>query len=381
MTQKIFDRANQSIFSNWFWRIDKTSFTVVVLLMLFGLVCVSTASIGIADKLYENPTFFIKKQIFYVIVSLVILSSISLLPTDFFYKAATYLYVLAAVLTISTLFFGMEVKGSKRWLLIGNSSIQPSEFFKITLILLNAKILTNLIDIENSFEKTLVYCVSLFVCIFSIGLLALQPDVGMSCLIFCSWIAQLFVTGISFFILFIPILLFAISGVVAYSFFDHVNYRINSYLNSSINSSELYQVRQSIETFKNGGLFGVGPWQGKAKFHLPDAHTDFIFSVIGEEFGIIVCALLIFIYYFLAVRSMKIVICKKNLFNILLVVGLGSQFLIQALINIGVNIRLLPAKGMTLPFISYGGSSLLASAFLFGIILTVNKKDYTNTII
>jgi cell division protein FtsW len=141
-------------------------------------------------------------------------------------------------------------------------------------------------------------------------------------------------------------------------------------------TNEMYQIKQATETFKNGGLFGVGPWQGKFKFGLPDSHTDFIFSVIAEEFGVIMCTVLLVTYAFITIRSIKITLKEYNLFTILVVTGLATQFITQAMINIGVNIQLLPAKGMTLPFISYGGSSIISSSILFGIILMINKKRY-----
>ena len=208
------------------------------------------------------------------------------------------------------------------------------------------------------------------------SIVILQPDIGMACLIFTTWACQIFVSGIPILLLAIPIVFFIISFGFAYIFFDHVHYRINNFISGSSNASEMYQIKQSFSALKNGGLFGVGPGQGKIKVHLPDSHTDFIFSVIGEEFGLIACILLIATYIFIVTRSIQKIQNEKNLFSILVVSGLSMEFLIQAMINIGVNIQLLPAKGMTLPFISYGGSSMLSASLLIGIILSINKKRY-----
>lgn len=372
----MFDRANQSLLSNWWWRVDKVTLFTILLLILFGAISLSSASIAVAKRIDVAADFFIRKQIVYIFVAITFLFSISLLSVDFVKSSALYMYLCTVTLVVATLLFGIEVKGSKRWISILNFSMQPSEFMKIAIAILNARILSVLEDTDNEKERMIIYFISFLLCIFSIGLLALQPDIGMCCLVFCTWITQIFIAGIPFVLLLIPISIFVTFGGLAYFFFEHVHYRINNFIMGVSSTNEMYQIKQATETFKNGGLFGVGPWQGKFKFGLPDSHTDFIFSVIAEEFGVIMCTVLLVTYAFITIRSIKITLKEYNLFTILVVTGLATQFITQAMINIGVNIQLLPAKGMTLPFISYGGSSIISSSILFGIILMINKKRY-----
>ena len=374
----MFDRINQSVLSNWWWKIDKLTLLIIMLLIIFGGISLSSASIAVAKRIEVTPSFFIKKQIFYIGCAITFLFLTSLLSIEFIKSSALYAYLFTVVLVVGTLFFGIEIKGSKRWISILNFSMQPSEFMKIMMAILNAKILNILKDTDSAKERLIVYFISFLLCIISIGLLASQPDIGMCCLIFCTWIAQVFISEIPLFLLLIPVSIFTICAGSAYFFFEHVHYRINNFILGISNNNAMYQIKQATETFKHGGLFGVGPWQGKFKFSLPDSHTDFIFSVIAEEFGIIICVALVTIYAFITIRSIGIVLKNYDLFSILAVTGLAVQFITQAMINIGVNIQLLPAKGMTLPFISYGGSSIISSAILCGIILSINKKQYIN---
>jgi cell division protein FtsW len=273
-----------------------------------------------------------------------------------------------------TFFIGSEIKGSKRWLYFFGLSLQPSEFFKIMFIPLNAIILNNL----NHFHYLKVYLISFLLCMISFSIVLLQPDVGMGLLIFSSWLMQVFISGIPIFLFIIPLFVLIFISGFAYLSFEHVQYRVNNFLKSfsSDGGGELYQVKQAIAAFSKGRFFGVGPGQGRIKINLPDAHTDFIFSVIAEEFGAISCLFIIGLYILIVWRSLRKIFNETDLFKILTVSGLSFQFIMQAFINIGVNIRLLPAKGMTLPLISYGGSSILATSLLLGIIIALNKKKY-----
>jgi cell division protein FtsW len=207
-----------------------------------------------------------------------------------------------------------------------------------------------------------------------IGLLVLQPDMGMVITVTCVWMGQLFLAGISLYFIFF-IIVFGIAGLIsAYILFSHVAQRINNFLDPG--KSENYQIKKSIEAFVNGGLYGRGPGEGIIKQHIPDSHSDFIFSVIGEEFGLIVCIIVTSLYLALILRGLQQVIRRKDPFIILTVSGLLMQFGMQAFVNIGVTLHILPTKGMTLPFISYGGSSIIAIALSIGYILALTKKRY-----
>jgi cell division protein FtsW len=374
----MFGRSNRSIIGHWWWRVDKITMFFAFLLIAFGVICVSSASFFVAKKIDLQSSFFIKKHLWYAFISMNIILLISFFSSKKIEKYSLSIYIFSVFLLFLTFVFGIEIKGSKRWIYFFGLSIQPSEFMKIFFVLINAKVLS-LISESNFSSKNdclKIYFISFLLCVFSMLILILQPDIGMACLIFATWGCQIFISGIPIALLGLPIVFFIISLSFAYIFFDHVHYRINNFISGSANSSEMYQIKQSFSALKNGGFFGVGPGQGKIKVHLPDSHTDFIFSVIGEEFGLIACILLIAVYIFIVIRSIKKVQNDVSLFNILVVIGLSMQFLIQAMINIGVNIQILPAKGMTLPFISYGGSSILSASILIGIILSINKKKY-----
>jgi cell division protein FtsW len=369
----IINRSSQNIFNNWAWEIDKLNVFLILFLLIFGTICVTSGSFGVAKKIDVNSGYFIIKHIYYVIFAIFTIIFISMFDENFIYKISLPLFSIFLFLVCLTFFVGTEIKGSKRWLYFFGISIQPSEFLKIMFIPVNAIILSNL----NYFHHIKIYIVSFFFCILTILSVIIQPDIGMSLLIFFSWIIQIFISGIPLILLFIPLFLFIFFCGFAYIFFEHVQYRVNNFIKSFGGESEqLYQVKQAIKAFEKGKLFGVGPGQGKIKINLPDAHTDFIFSVIAEEFGTISCFLIISIYILILWRSLSKIFNENDLFKIFTIAGLSFQFIIQAFINIGVNIRLLPAKGMTLPLISYGGSSTLASGLLFGIIISLNRKKY-----
>ena len=210
--------------------------------------------------------------------------------------------------------------------------------------------------------------------IIIVGLIALQPDLGMAITISAVWGGQMFLAGLSI----VWIAFLAIGGVVgllaAYTFLPHVTVRVNSFLDPATNDN--YQIRKSIEAFNNGGIFGTGPGEGVVKQHLPDSHTDFIFAVVGEELGMIVCILVIALFSFIVIRGLTRVSKMGDLFSILAASGLLIQLGFQAIVNMGVTLHLLPTKGMTLPFVSYGGSSILAVSLTMGIILALTRKRY-----
>ncbi len=369
----MFNRSSQNIFNNWLWEIDKINFLFIFFLLIFGMICVTSGSFGVAKKIDVHSTYFITKHIYYIIMSFFIIIFISLLNEDFIYKSSLYLFLFFLFLTIMTYFIGTDIKGSRRWIYFFGISIQPSEFLKVFFIPVNAIVLNNL----NNFHHIKIYIFSFFICIIAIFSIIIQPDIGMSLLIFFSWIIQIFISGIPFLLLTIPFIILILFSGFAYLFFDHVNYRINNFIKSfGGNESELYQVKQAIAAFTKGKLFGVGPGQGKIKINLPDAHTDFIFSVIAEEFGAISCFFIILLYILIVFRSIKRISNETDLVKVFTVTGLSFQFIMQAFINIGVNVRVLPAKGMTLPLISYGGSSLLSISILVGIIIGITRKKY-----
>jgi cell division protein FtsW len=276
-------------------------------------------------------------------------------------------------LLLLVFFLGDEAKGAKRWIMIFGFAIQPSEFAKTFFLVFNALLLHKL----SSTKWFIKYGLSTSFYLATTFLLILQPDFGMSLVFTALWLIQLFVFGLPLLLIALCIFLGLIGAISAYFMMPHVADRVNKFLN--FNQSN-YQVERSVDAYVNGGFFGTGPGSGIVKQHIPDAHTDFIFAVIGEEFGLIFCLFLMLILVLIITRAMKYALNEKDLFSKLAVIGIISQIALQSLINIGVSIGMLPTKGMTLPFISYGGSSLLAVSIGFGVILSLTKKKYDNKI-
>lgn len=283
-------------------------------------------------------------------------------------KFSLILFFVAMFLTLLTFFFGTEIKGARRWISIFGFSMQPSEFAKPALAVITAWMLSEqqkYPEFKGKFLATLFY-------LSFVALLIFQPDVGMVLLTTAVWLGQLFINGFPI----IYAIVMGIAGlgglVLAYFFLPHVTARIDKFLNPAV--GDHYQINRSLEAFANGGLFGVGPGEGIIKKHLPDAHADFVFAVVGEEFGFFICALIVLLIGFVVVYGMLKALKESDLFSILASVGLLAQFGLQSFVNIASALHLIPTKGMTLPFISYGGSSMLAASITAGLILALGRK-------
>jgi cell division protein FtsW len=272
------------------------------------------------------------------------------------------------LMMIATLFVGGEVKGAQRWLYVGGLSIQPSEFAKPLFAVVVAWMLAE----RAKGEGFPGGWISLGLLVVMLGLLALQPDVGMAVVVAAVWAGQLFVAGMSMAWIGVFAVLTVVGSIVAYVLFPHVASRIDRFVDPS--SGDSYQINTALEAFRVGGLAGRGPGEGSVKSVLPDAHTDFIFAVAGEEFGLFLCLLIVGLFAFIVLRGLGRMVQETNLFVMLAAGGLLVQFGLQAVINMGVNLRLMPTKGMTLPFVSYGGSSLLAVALGMGMILALTRR-------
>tara|TARA_B100000575_G_scaffold103074_1_gene82151 strand:- start:3645 stop:4472 length:828 start_codon:yes stop_codon:yes gene_type:complete len=269
-------------------------------------------------------------------------------------------------------FFDYEVKGAKRWIQILNFSLQPSEIIKPIFVILTAWC------ISKSIEDKKFYLPILFIFFFILLLLILmQPDLGMTVLISATFFCQLFVAGLSLFLVLVAFSFIILISVLSYFIFDHVQSRINSFL-GGIGGSDTYQIDLSIQAFQNGGLLGKGPGQGILKEKIPDAKTDFIFAVAGEELGLIFCLIIIFIILSIIVRTLLNVLKVEDPYKIIAISGLICSFGLQCLINIFSSLGLIPTKGMTLPFVSYGGSSMISVSILFGFLLSLTNKKNEN---
>ncbi len=363
----IFDRRNLNPIKKWWIDIDKVNFLLVIALIIFGLMMAFSSSPAVAKKISVDNLFFIKKQIFFVFVAIFTITFISFFDKQQIKIASIFGILFCVALLVLVLMFGSEAKGAKRWIMILGINLQPSEFAKIFFLVFNAFLLQKLKE-HKWFIK---YGVSVFCYLAIVSLLILQPDFGMTLIITVLWTIQLFIFGLPMILIILMGCLGIIGGVVAYLSLPHVADRVNKFLNLS---EKNYQVERSVDAYINGGFFGTGPGNGLVKKYIPDAHTDFIFAVVAEEFGLITCLFLMVIFLIIITRVIKRVIVEEDLFSRLAVIGLISQIALQAIINIGVSIGMMPTKGMTLPFISYGGSSIVAISIGVGMILSLTKK-------
>lgn len=359
-----------SILGSWLATIDKYMLFGIFVTIIFSIIMVSTASPAVAERIGLPPFYFIQRQLVFLVIGLIVMLSISFIPHSLIRQVATSGFFFFLILMVLVLFFGEEIKGARRWISLGVISIQPSEFIKPFFSILTAWILVKRYE-DLSFHS---FKIASALYAMVVGLVILQPDLGMAITISAVWGGQMFLAGLSM----VWIVLLAVGALgsllAAYSFLPHVKVRMNSFLDPNTNDN--YQVKKSIEAFTNGGVFGTGPGEGTVKQHLPDSHTDFIFAVVGEELGMIVCLFIIFLFAFMVIRGLIRVLKVGDDFSILAVSGLLMQLGFQAIINIGVNLHLFPTKGMTLPLISYGGSSILSVAITIGVILSLTRKRY-----
>ena len=359
-----------SILGSWRITIDRYMLTAILVTIVFSIVMVTTASPAVAERVGLPSFFFIQRQLVFLFLGTIVMLTISFCSFDIIKKLSMLGFIGFLLLLVIVLFVGEEIKGARRWISLGIISIQPSEFIKPFFALVTAAILMQRY-LEPEFPA---FRVSALLYLLVIGLIILQPDFGMAITISAVWGGQMFLAGLSMW----WIILLTAGGLIglvsAYTFLPHVTVRVNSFL--SPDTSENYQIKKSIEAFINGGIFGAGPGEGTVKQHLPDSHTDFIFAVIGEELGMFTCLLVIALFAFIVVRGLIRANQVGDLFANLAVAGLIMQIGFQAIVNIGVTLHLLPTKGMTLPFISYGGSSILSISLTMGIILALTRKRY-----
>ena len=366
----LLNRTGKSFLGSWWWTIDRIILTTILFIIAFSAVMITTASPAVADRIGVDSYFFVKRQLVFLTLSLFVITFFSFLSPNIIKFISTTGFIFFCILMILTLIIGVEIKGAKRWIGIGSFSIQPSEFMKPFFAVITGWILS----IRQEKENFPVFRISIILYLTVTILLFLQPDFGMIVTISCVWGGQLFLAGLSMTWILILVIggIFGIVG--AYLVLPHVAHRINSFLDPALN--ENYQVKKSIAALIDGGMFGKGPGEGKVKQFLPDSHTDFIFAVIGEELGMIACFIVIGLFALIVIRGMIRIADQTDLFSAYSVAGLLMLFAIQTIFNIGVTVHLLPTKGMTLPFISYGGSSMLAVSILVGTVLALTRKKY-----
>ena len=363
---------------NWWKNINKTILLLIIILFGFGIFfsLVSTSLIA-SDKLNTNSYYFFIKHLLFIFIGIFFIIFFSSLQHGDLIKLSKLLFILFLLLLILLPLFGIEVKGSKRWIdLPLLPRFQPIELLKPFLII----ILASVLSYENNKNIYYKFFLSFLILIPVISLLIAQPDVGQTLLIFITWLSLIFVSGINliFFFVFFIFLCLLLLGIIYFfsSKFGYILNRLQSFFDPT--SGNNYQSEKASEAIISGGFFGKGIGEGTLKNRVPEAHTDYIVSVISEEFGVLFIIILMIIFLFFVYQVFKKLYSVDSNQIKLILVGSISIILLQTLIHIGVNIRLLPTTGMTLPFISYGGSSIISTSILSGIILNLTKRrvDY-----
>lgn len=365
-----FDRTNQSRMARWWWTVDRPIWFALLLLMCLGAVMVTAASPPVAERIGLDPFYFVTRQQFFLTLSLVLMFGISLLGPNEVRRVAVCVFLVSITLMFLLPFIGFENKGATRWVRVAGMSLQPSEFLKPAFAIVMAWIFSE----RYRSKQFPAFRIALALYALVVALLIIQPDFGMTVAISGMFGMQFFLAGVPF--IWVAVMLAAGAGgiLMAYLFLPHVTQRFDRFLDPA--SGDNYQVEKSLEAFKNGGWLGRGPGEGQVKQLIPDSHTDFVFSVAGEEYGLIVCLLIIGLFAFIVIRGYIRLMNEQDVFIMIGVSGLLAQFGIQSIINMGVAVNLLPAKGMTLPFLSYGGSSLLAMALGMGMLLALTRRRY-----
>ncbi|WP_332681798.1 FtsW/RodA/SpoVE family cell cycle protein [Bosea sp. (in: a-proteobacteria)] len=362
-------RAEPSLSGRWWWSIDRLILSTLVALMVSGVVLLMAGSPPVAERLGLSTFHFVNRQAVYLLAALAVFLATSLLTPRQVRRAALICYVVSLAAVIGTLYFGVEVKGAKRWLTLGPlGSIQPSEFLKPAFVVMAAWAFA-----EGGRRPDLPGTIIAFLLLpLTIVPLVMQPDFGQTVLVTLVWAGLFFVAGLHWFWVMGLGGLGAFGLLVAYQLVPHVRARIERFMDKG--SGDTFQIDTALESFAQGGWLGKGPGEGTVKRILPDAHTDFIFAVTAEEFGVVVCIALVALFAVIVLRALFVAQRAEDPFARLAVTGLALLFGIQAAINMMVNLHMMPAKGMTLPFISYGGSSLISLALGTGFLLALTRK-------
>lgn len=371
-------RASTSRAGMWFWEVDRVLLLLTLFLMAIGLVAVAAASPATARRYSDAthimpPMYYFWRQLMWVCASVPVLVAVSMLPIKIARRASLF----GAVLFMAMLFvlpvIGAEVNGAKRWVGLGFTQFQPSEFLKPLFIVSTAWMLSFR---AKDPELPVLFITGAMTALIGI-LLMLQPDFGQTIVFGLVWLILLMISGIS------PLAIGGLIGtaaggvVAAYFFYGTARTRIDNFLFPTKEAAlnDRYQIEMAHATLTEGGLTGTGPGGGQMKFRLPEAHTDYIFSVIGEEFGLISCAVIVLLYAAIVIRVFMKMLDEEDAFVLLAASGLAAQFGVQALINMAVNTGIAPSKGMTLPFISYGGSSMIALSIGMGLLLAFTRRN------
>ncbi|QGM45696.1 FtsW/RodA/SpoVE family cell cycle protein [Methylocystis heyeri] len=363
-------RARRTPLSDWAWTIDRWLLAAIAMIIVGGLVFSMAGSPPEAERLHLHTFYFVNRQALFLLPALIVMFGVSLLSPRHIRRAALVMYVVFLALVIGTIFYGQEVKGARRWIL----GVQPSEFLKPAFVVLVAWAFSEGArrkDVPGNWLALLLFPLT-------IAPLVMQPDFGQTMLLSMVWAILYFMAGLHWMWVVGIGGAGAASALLAYKFVPHVHARIQTFLEPppSVTAGvpTNFQAETALESFISGSWFGKGPGEGTIKRILPDSHTDYVFAVIGEEFGVVVCLALVALFAFIVLRTLFSAARNDDPFCRFASAGLVMLFGLQSCINMMVNLQLMPAKGMTLPFVSYGGSSLISLAIEMGFLLAVTRR-------
>lgn len=368
-----FSRERKTPLAEWWWTVDRELMFALIALMGFGVLLSFAASPPVAERIGLGPWHFTQRHVLFCIPALGVMFAASMLNARWTRVVALVTLVGGIALLAMTLRYGVEVKGARRWISFLGQSLQPSEFVKPAYAIIAAWLISEKMKRKDVPGQLLAMLTTGLI----VALLLLQPDVGQTALMVATYGALLFLSGISWWV--IGTLGAGAVGLIglAYLVFPHVARRIDAFINPE--TGDNYQAERALESLLEGGWFGMGPGEGIARRYLPDAHADFVFAAGASEFGIVFCLMLVCLIAFIVVRALNLALGQQNLFNRLAASALAVQFAVQSAINLTVNLNLMPPKGMTLPFVSYGGTSMIAIGLGMGLLLALTRRKPEET--
>ena len=362
-------RVSEPVLPRWWRTIDKWSLTAILVLFAIGLLLGLAASVPLAERNGLDPFHYVQRQAFFGGVAMVVMVAVSMMSPDMVRRIGVLGFLLCFIALALLPVFGTDFgKGAVRWFSLGFASVQPSEFLKPCFIIISAWLMAAAQDLNGPPGKIMSFGIALTVVAF----LAMQPDFGQAMLVLFGWGVVYFVAGAPMLLIGGILSLVAVGGFAAFNMSEHFARRINGFLASDVDPRS--QIGYATNAIQEGGFFGVGVGEGQVKWALPDAHTDFIIAVAAEEYGLVLVLVIIALYAAITVRSLYRLTRERDIFTRLAGTGLACIFGVQAMINMGVAVRLLPAKGMTLPFVSYGGSSVIAAGITVGMLLALTRS-------
>jgi cell division protein FtsW len=370
-----FSRADNSLLGRWWWTVDRWTLVAICTLVGVGYIMMLAASPSVAERIHVPRDVFVLKQIFFLAVAGMVIVIISLLSPRGVRRVALAGCAIALLLTALTLVAGIDIKGARRWIAFPGFSMQPSEFLKPCFAVVAAWLITE--GRRNTRFPGMLLVLGIYALI--VLLLKSQPDIGMLAVVTLVLLTQLFVAGLNMALIGVSIIGIIGGAISAYAFFPHVQSRVTRFLDPA--SGDNFQVMRALEAFGNGGLLGRGPGEGHVKDTIPDAHADFVFAVAGEEFGLIICLVILAVFAFIVLRGLLRVLGEGDLFVVLAATGLAAGFGLQAFVNMASTLHLIPTKGMTLPFISYGGSSVVAVGVGMGMLLALTRRRHNGELL